>query len=98
LDRERVIRFLKPGRTRDEIVAEFGPPTVEELNVKGEILMTWVALQDGVPFFKRRENQALGIRLDEHGMMLDYSITGTLEPEKPKESVNPVNSREANQP
>jgi hypothetical protein len=89
IDRERIIKLMKPGSIRSEIINELGPPTIEELTVKGETIMSWIAVQEGVMFFKRMESQTLSARLDEHDILLDFSIQGTLEPEAEKKPNSP---------
>jgi hypothetical protein len=93
IDRERIIKLMKPGTIRSDIINELGPPTIEELTVKGETIMTWIAVQDGIAFFKRMESQTLSVRLDEHGILLDFSIHGTLEPEAERKPGKPEQER-----
>jgi hypothetical protein len=81
--REEITEFLKPGTLREKIIERFGEPFVEYLNLDGETVSEWVAVKVHDPFtFTRNRSQSLTVRFDPGGVMIDFTVEGTLEPDR----------------
>lgn len=88
LAREEIIGKMKPVMNREEVVAEFGPPFFERLNVDGgSTLIWWAGRQRFSLFGQAYDTQSFVVTCNELGLVTDYRVFGQVEPkEKPAEN------------
>jgi len=82
--REDIIEVIKPGITREEVIEKFGPPSIEVLTLDGRVALGWVAAKQRFSLVRPVEVQEVTVFCDDHGIVLDYTVSGTLEPKPPK--------------
>ena len=79
LDRAAVIAAMQEPVAREELVAKFGPPTVEMLTTTGGVMLGWVALEQRHEAWGGQERQILEVECDADGVVRNYHIEGTLD-------------------
>jgi len=84
LPRDQIIQALQPQVTRTDLVAKFGPPTVESLTLDGDTVAGWVALQTASDVPSGVREQIVEVVFDPNNVIRDYRIVGVLEPPRPK--------------
>lgn len=72
VNEEKLLRLKKGATTRAEVVEAFGPPLAERLNIRGQLVLSWLYARVGSP--RSGDMQVLAVLLDNDGKVEDYRI------------------------
>ena len=80
LPREEIVAKMKPVMSREEVIAEFGPPFVETLTVDGgSRLVWWAGRQKFSLWVQTYDTQSFVVTCNELGIVTDYRVLGQAE-------------------